>query len=103
MLRYVKKLLVAGRLRRQRNAVKKQEQLDDQRLRGELEDCRRQLNNLESWFDLACDPHTIDCCIYQRRALQARYDGLLLQARQRFAAASEKEGAGSAAAVLRIK
>lgn len=102
MLRYVKKLLAAGRLRRQRNAVKKQEQLDAQRLRGELEDCRRQLNNLESWFDLACDPHTIDCCIYQRRALQARYDGLLLQARQRFAA-PEKEEAGSAAAVLRIK
>lgn len=48
---------------------------------GELRECRLQLEHTDSMFNLVCDPDLVESCIYQYRALQARYDGLLLAAR----------------------
>ena len=81
MLRYGKRWLAAYRSRREnrRNAEIRQQEL--RQLREELAECRRQLRALESWFDLAADPHTVDSCIFQLCALQARYEGLLRRAR----------------------
>ena len=82
MLHYGRKLLMACRLRRkQRRAVEERRQ-ELRLLREEIGECRRQLRVLEGWYDLAADPHTVDSCIFQLCALQARYEGLLRQARQ---------------------
>ncbi len=48
----------------------------------DLAECRCQLHHTEQLFDMVTDPLLLDSCVYQQRALQARYDGLVLQARQ---------------------
>ncbi len=50
-------------------------------LLADLAECRRQIQHAESCFDLVTDPAMIESCVYQCRALQARYDALVLQAR----------------------
>lgn len=101
MLCSVKKLLALYRIRRKDRLAGEKRRQEVQRLRGELEECRRQLRALESWYDLAADPHTVDSCIFQQCALQARYDGLLRQARQ-YLGVSECPSSGSVQAKSRI-
>ncbi len=81
----MKKLCQAVLARSCRDRAKRQQlqQADAQRadLLQDLAECRRRLRHAEQMFDLVTDPVLIDSCVYQRRALQAQYDGILMQAR----------------------
>ena len=87
-------------LRQRQENKRKQLALQQQcrELAEELQCCSRALQSNEAQFAIAGDPHMIESCIYQRQALRARHDGLVLQARQLYA-----EYAGSAGQPVRIK
>ena len=101
MLHYGRKLLSAYRIRREMRCAAEKRQQELRQLREEIGECRRQLRVLEGWYDLAADPHTVDSCIFQLCALQARYEGLLRQIRQIVNA--EGPFAGTAGAGARIQ
>lgn len=98
MLYYGRKLLAAyrARLKKRRAAEKRQQEL--RQLREEIGECRRQMRILEGWYDLAADPHTVDSCIFQWCALQARYEALWQQIRL-FPEATGRMPVGTAKAV----
>ncbi len=85
--------------RRQKKLAWKLLEKKRQELLTSMEDCRRQLEGMESLFAWAEEPHMIESCIYRQCALQAQYDGLLQQLRR-----LKQEGAvfGSAAEAVRI-
>ena len=102
MMAWVKKKLKEKGARRVQRAAEEARQKQLRQLQKELNECRLQLKNLESWYDMAGDPHTVDSCIFQWCALQARYEGLLRQARSCFGV-PEKSDRSSVAAAARIK
>lgn len=71
-------------LRRRRQRAEQLAEADRQRdeLLQDLAECRRQLQNIDALFNLVGEPEQIESCVYQYRALQARYDGLVRRARQ---------------------
>lgn len=102
MMAWMKRILNKKDARRIQRVAEEERRMQLRRLQTELQECRLQLRNLESWYDLAGDPHTVDSCIFQWCALQKQYEGLLRQARDCFGI-PEKTDRGSVTAAARIK
>lgn len=58
------------------------EEEPSRKLLEEIHDIREQIACNEDWFSMELDEDLIEACVYQGKALQARYRYLLRKARQ---------------------
>lgn len=58
------------------------EEKPSSRLLEEIQDIREQISCNEGWFAVELDEDLIEACVYQGKALEARYRYLLRKARQ---------------------
>lgn len=58
------------------------EEEPSRKLLEEIQDVREQIACNEDWFSVELDEDLIEACVYQGKALQARYRYLLRKARQ---------------------